>query len=385
VLDRFAREGDAKATKALIKRMEAAPPGDSVARLSDARAIASAYLDLGDEAAAMRAFDPVVANAKREKRKSDAAFFAKAPDKFRAENALISAEARAKQSPHDHAMSTYVAADRRLRLGKRAEALALAHEAAGIAAKAGWGESVAMLLLELGDKKAAQALWASLEASERDEASVKTLLVFCPKAQVLATVKASALAAMSKLVPSEWNLHFVMSHIDQAFDALRLLGRKKDATVLLDVTLMRMNTGNYDSRRFASFGAYLSLARMVGRDRGWPQALALLERALTLEGTPRQQALRQLMEVALELEQTDQALVWSQKLGAADQAKVHFARKDWGAMRKALKNVTRPADAAKLAWDLGLKSVTSRHDHCAIRRSHSCAPLLLLCLPPSPR
>ena len=72
VLDRFARAGNAKATKALIKKIETAPPRDPVARLSDARAIASAYLELDDEAAAMRAFDPVVASAKREKRKSDA-------------------------------------------------------------------------------------------------------------------------------------------------------------------------------------------------------------------------------------------------------------------------------------------------------------------------
>lgn len=116
-----------------------------------------------------------------------------------------------------------------------------------------------------------------------------------------------------------------------------------------------MDTGNYDSRTFASFGAYLSLARMVGRDRGWPQALALFEPALTIEieDTPPQQALRQLIKkVALELEQTDQALVWSQTLGAADQAEVHFARKDWGAMREALKNITRPAEAAKVAWSL---------------------------------
>jgi hypothetical protein len=68
---------------------------------------------------------------------------------------------------------------------------------------------------------------------------------------------------------------------------LRLLGRKKDATTLLDVTLQRMNTGSFDSRSFASFGAYLSLARMVARDRGWPPALVLLERALTIAGTPQ--------------------------------------------------------------------------------------------------
>lgn len=29
-----------------------------------------------------------------------------------------------------------------------------------------------------------------------------------------------------------------------------------------------------------------------------------------------------------------------------------YPRKDWGALRKALKNITRPADAAKLAWSL---------------------------------
>lgn len=352
VLDRFARAGNAKATKALIKKLEAAPPRDSVARLGDAKAIASAYLELDDEASAMRAFDPVVANAKREKRKTDAAFFAKSRDEFRAEHALIPPEARAKCSPHQHAMSTYVAAHRMRRLGKRAQALAFVHEAAGIAKKGGWGESVAMLLLEFGDKKAARALWNSLDARERAEASVKTLLVFGPKADALAKVKAKALDAMSRLVPSEWNVHFVMTELEQAFVDLRLLGRKKDATVLLDVTLERIHTGNYDSRGFASFGAYLSLARMVGRDRGWPPALALLERSLTIEGTQAQQALRHLMEVALEFEHTDQALVWSQTLGAADQAKVHFARKDWGAMRKALKNITRPADAAKLAWSL---------------------------------
>lgn len=352
VLEQFARSGNARATKALIKKLEAAPPRDSVARLSDARAIASAYLELDDEASAMRAFDPVVSNAKREKRKTDAAFFAESREEFRAEQALISPEARAKRSPHQHAMSTFVAADRMRRLGKRAQALTLAHEAAGIARKAGWGESVALLLLEFGDKKAARALWYSLAARERDAAGVKTLLVFGPKAGVVARVKKQALEAMSQLVPSEWNLHSVMSDIKTAFDALRLLGKNKEATILLDVTLERMNTGHYDSRGFASFGAYVSLARMVGRDRGWPHAVALLERARTIAGTPRQQALRQLMEVALEFEQTDQALVWAQTLGAADQARVHFARKDWGAMRKALKTITRPADAAKLAWSL---------------------------------
>ena len=49
VLDRYAREGEAKATKALIKKLEAAPPRDSLARLGDARAIASAHLDLDDD------------------------------------------------------------------------------------------------------------------------------------------------------------------------------------------------------------------------------------------------------------------------------------------------------------------------------------------------
>lgn len=352
VLDRYAREGDAKATKALIKKLVAAPPRDSLARLGDARAIASAHLDLDDEVSAMRAFDPVVATAKREKRRTTAALLAKSPDTFRAEHALIPPEARARLSPHRHAMSTYVAAGRLQRLGRPAQALALVHEAAGIARKAGWGEAVASFLLELGDKKAARALWDSLDARERDEAGVETLLMFGRKADVLTKVKAQALDAMTRLVPSEWNLHVVMSDLARAFDALRLLGRKKDATTLLDVTLQRMNTGSFDSRSFASFGAYLSLARMVARDRGWPPALVLLEHALTIAGTPQQQALRQVMELALELEQTDHALVWSQTLGAADHAKVHFARKEWSAMRKALKNITAPAEAAKLAWSL---------------------------------
>jgi hypothetical protein len=346
--------GHRKQVDALIRQLQATPPRDDLRLLGDCEAIASTTLALGQEASALAAFEVLLPIAARQKRKSDAAFFRNAVSVFRAEHGLLPATERAALPPREQVMSEHALARAALRRGEARVAKAHALAAATLAKAAGWGPTVVALLLEVKAPKEARALWLTLSKEDREGTNVKTLVALGLSAKALPLVKARAEKALRRLVPEEWNLHLVASDLVDAIDELTLLKKPKLAKALLDASLERFATGQFDSRGFASTGAYVSLARVTFRQRGWAAAEPLLKRALEIKGTPRRQALPDAIDAALDMGRYDEALAWAEglKSPAREEARAEafFRAERWPELAATLKRLKDPEDAARVAW-----------------------------------
>lgn len=316
----------------VIKALEATPPTDVVRRVRDCEAIASAWLDLGEDDRVSSAFARLPAVAAKEKRRSNGAFLLAAEATFRTREGLLTAEALA-ALPRD----AFVRAQRNLawrasRRGQRAKA----REHARLAAHHAPNVEAVELLVSTGALAEAKRVWKSLKASERASAELATLLAV--GAPVTRLVEARAKAALSRLVESEWNLHFVVSAIREAHDELVQVGRPKRAKALLDETVRRFATGKLDSRGFASAGAYVTLGQLTGD-------VALIERGHALLGTRSGEEVVGLLLERGELE--------AAKAQAGREptllAKVAFARRDWRGLAEVLKAL-EPATQLRVTW-----------------------------------
>ncbi len=361
VLQAYAEAGRAKAVDALVKRL--LPPRSRQARdlvhvAMNARAIAQAYLVLGNEAKARAHLEPLNALAAKQKKKSDAEYLRGEVSKFCRENGLMTADEMAALEPRERVMSEYTLANRAARRGDRAQARRHA-VAAQVARAAGWVDAVFELLVRLGAKREALALYRKASATERRSLDPKAMVAVGLRRQAVAAQKAEVEAAFSEFVPTEWNLHSVMSDLKRAVDELRALKRDDLAKVALDVALDRMATGQFDSRGFASAGAYITLAEMVFAQRGWAAAEPWLTRALGVCG-PRDRPITvpAMVEAATAMNQYDRALEWAAAAPRKTQfklrAKVLYRAGRWRELRQTLATLKRSqaAEAAQLAWAL---------------------------------
>lgn len=347
----LAKLGRRREAISIISRLEATPPRDQLRRVSEIEAIAKAWLALNDEKAAVRAFEPLLALAKKQRKPSDASFLRTAVVRFRAENGLLPASERGQLTPLDQTVGAFRLAHAALRRGALAEARAQASIAAKSARRAGWGREVVELLLNVKQPKVARTFWESLSKADRE--STKAPLLLAMGVDPRAAIKARAEAAMKELVPSEWNVHSVVWELERAFDELRAVGETKQAEALLEVTLERFATGHFDSREFASAAAYLCLSKMVFRSRGWAAAAPLLTRSIEVARRARSAATVDVINALIEMKRFDDA---SERLATVSLKKrpellaaIAFASKRWGALGIALRKVA-VAERPRVTW-----------------------------------
>lgn len=337
-IERFIGLGLRRDALRVIRALEATPPTDVVRLVMDCEAIASAWLDLGEAHRVSSAFARLPAVAARQKRKSDGAYVLSAESKFRTKEGLLSADALAALPSEDFVKAHRNLAWRASRRGQKAEARKHARLVAERQPKVNSVE----LLTATGALADAKRVWKSLKASDRESAELATLLaVGAPAVRI---VKARANEALSKLVESEWNLHFVVGSIRKAHDELVRVGQPKQAKALLAETLRRFATGRFDSRGFASAGAYLTLGQMTGDAALIAQGHALLGERSGHEA----------VELLLERGEFYDARV---KAGREPKllAKVAFAARDWSGLSESL-NALDPVTQLRVTWAFRLRS-----------------------------
>ncbi len=324
------------------------------------KVIAEAYLIVGDDVKAGEQLEAMRQLAARQRKDGDAQFLLDLVSEVCTDHGLVTAEQLVALAPDDRVSSELALADRawkrRDRVGARRHALV----AAKVAGKTGSIWQVFALLLDVGAKRDALAIYRKATPEQREDFDLEAMVAAGLQRQAVAATKAEVEAAFRELVPGEWNVHRVMGSLRIAIDRLRVLERDDLARMALDVAVDRMASGQFDARGFASGVAHVYLAEMVFAQRGWPAAEPWLARALAVCGSrDRPLVVPAMVEAASNMDQVDRALEWvvlaPKNARLALRAKVLARARRWKALRQVLAPLgrgARAAQAAKLAWSL---------------------------------
>lgn len=354
-LERLAVLGYRRDVARLVRALLREPPDDVVLQVSDVQAAALAALLLGDEAWAKRCVAGALKLAAASDDEEDLEYATTSLLEFRKEQGWLSDTELAALTPKErvtaHCHRAYRAIDR----GDLPQARRETREAARFVTGAkDWHSNVVNLFITLKNRRAARQLWQRLPAAVKNEYGPDDLAALGLTAQALSKATALGRHGLKALVPEEWNLHHATSAIARAARVMQAAGQHARAKKLVETALARVEGpgADFDARSFASVGAFIDLGELAFTCLGKPRALQLFERALQVpdSATFRPQIVRALIEAGA----ADEALALVPRLPksarATATAEALFAARRWPELHRALEAVTKPNDAAQLAW-----------------------------------
>lgn len=354
-LERLAALGHRRDVARLVRALLSTPPDDVVQLVSDTHAAALAALTLGDEPWAQRCVAGLLKLAAKSADEDDLEYATTSLLEFRKEQGWLSDAELAALTPRERVTAHCHRAYRAIDAGDLPKARRETREAARFVTSAkDWHSNVVDLFITLKNRRAALQLWQRLPASAKKQYEPDALASLGLTKQALAKATALGRRGLKELVPEEWNLHNATADIARAFRVMQACGARARAKKLVETALARVeDTGaDFESRSFASVGAFIDLGQLAFSCLGKARALPLFERALKVPdaATFRPQIVKALIEAGA----ADEALALVPHLPksarASATAEALYAARRWPALHQALQAITNPNEASKLAW-----------------------------------